>query len=58
MSYNLVYTRRASRDIGQLDKRTKERVRIALERFKDAPFRFAVELTHPELGTFRFRAGE
>jgi mRNA interferase RelE/StbE len=58
MSYNLVYTRRAIRDIEKLDPRIKKRLGKALLRYKEEPLRYAERLTEPKLGTYRLRIGD
>lgn len=58
MSYRLVYTRKAVRDIGQLDAGVKKRIGATLLRFKDNPLEYAERLTNSELGTYRFRIGD
>ncbi|MFH0990463.1 MAG: type II toxin-antitoxin system RelE/ParE family toxin [bacterium] len=57
MTYELVYTKRAVRDIIRLDERTKARLKSALESFSAEPFKHAEKLVNPELGTYRFRVG-
>ena len=58
MSYRLVYTQRAVRDINRLDAGVKKRIGATLLRFKDNPLQYAENLTDPELGSFRFRIGD
>lgn len=58
MSYRLVYTRKAIRDIGRLDAGVKKRIGATLLRFKDNPLEYAERLTNSELGTYRFRIGD
>ena len=58
MSYRLVYTRRAVRDIGGLDPDTKERLGRMLLRYAEDPLNHAERLTEPELGSYRFRVGD
>ena len=55
MSYRLVYTQRAVRDINRLDAGVKKRIGATLLRFKDNPLQYAESLTDPELGSYRFR---
>ncbi len=49
MSYRLIYTERAFRDIRRLDPQVKKRVKSALERYSQAPFQFATRLTNPRV---------
>jgi len=58
LSYRLVYTQRAVRDINRLDAGVKKRIGATLLRFKDNPLQYAESLTDPELGSFRFRIGD
>ncbi|MFA5027614.1 MAG: type II toxin-antitoxin system RelE/ParE family toxin [Candidatus Methylomirabilota bacterium] len=58
MTYRLVYTRRAVRDIVALDPKTKARIGTQLERFEEDPLRHAEPLAHSSLGSFRFRIGD
>ena len=41
MNYQLVYTRRAGRDIDKLDAALQKRIKKRLEEFKLDPFRYA-----------------
>jgi mRNA interferase RelE/StbE len=58
LSYRLVYTQKAIRDIGRLDAVVKKRIGATLLRFKDNPLQYAERLTNPELGGYRFRIGD
>lgn len=58
MSYRLVYTQRAVKDIERLDADVKKRIGRTLLRFKDYPLQYAETLTDPELGSYRFRIGD
>ena len=58
MSYRLVYTQRAVKDIERLDANVKKRIGRTLLRFKDNPLQYAETLTDPELGSYRFRIGD
>lgn len=58
MSYRLVYTQKAVRDIGRLDAAVKKRIGATLLRFKENPLQYAERLTDPELGGYRFRIGD
>lgn len=58
MSYRLVYTQRAVKDIDRLDAGVKKRIGATLLRFKDNPLQYAERLTDPELGGYRFRIGD
>jgi len=58
MTYELVYTRRAARDLDKLDQEALQRIRGGLERYREHPYQFAAKLTNAELGTYRFRMGD
>ncbi len=58
MSYRLVYTQRAVKDIDRLDAGVKKRIGATLLRFKDNPLQYTERLTDPELGGYRFRIGD
>jgi len=58
MAYQLVYTRRAVRDIRRLDGAVRQRLKAALEKYRDDPLLFARKLTNPEQGTYRFKIGD
>jgi mRNA interferase RelE/StbE len=58
LSYRLVYTQKAVRDIDSLDAGVKKRIGATLLRFKDNPLQYAERLTDPELGGYRFRIGD
>ena len=54
MTYKLVYTFRAVKDIEQLDSRVKSRISKALLRYSEDPFKYA----NTRLGSYRFRIGD
>ena len=58
MSYDLVYTQRAIRDIEKLDPKIKKRLGKVLLRYKEEPLRYAEKLSDSKLGTYRFRIGD
>lgn len=58
MKYELVYTRRAERDIKKLDQTAKKRFGNILLRYREDPLKFAEKLTDPALGSYRFRVGD
>ena len=58
MAYQLVYTKRAVKDIRRLDKNVKQRLKNALEKYQDNPLLYAQRLINPEFGTYRFRVGD
>ena len=58
MLYKLLYTKRAILDITKLDEQSKQRIKLALEKYSIAPFQYAEKLTNSQLGSFRFRVGD
>jgi mRNA interferase RelE/StbE len=58
LSYRLVYTQKAVRDIDRLDAGVKKRIGTTLLRFKDNPLQYAERMTDPELGGYPFRIGD
>ena len=58
MKYDLIYTRRAVKDIEQLDPAVKDRIGKTLLRYQENPLAHAERLTDPALGGFRFRIGD
>ena len=58
MTYRLVYTHRAFRDIRELEENVKKRIGKALERYREEPLKFASRLIDSKLGMFRFRIGD
>jgi mRNA interferase RelE/StbE len=58
MSYRLVYTQRAVKDIHKLDQNVKSRIGKALLRLKADPIGHAKRLTNCSMGTYRFRIGD
>jgi mRNA interferase RelE/StbE len=58
VKYELVYTRRAERDIEKLEPNVKDRIGKALLRYSEEPLKFAEKLSDPILGEYRFRIGD
>jgi mRNA interferase RelE/StbE len=58
LSYRLIYTRRAVKDIDRLDAAVKKRIGSTLLRYIENPLPFAKPLTDFELGSYRFRIGD
>ncbi len=58
MTYKLVYTQRAIKDIRKLEQSTKKRIGRALVRYEEDPLKYAEKLIDPRLGTYRFRIGD
>jgi len=58
MAYRLVYTAHAVRDLAKLDPAVRDRLRQALEKLTQDPFRQAHKVADPALGMYRFRTGD
>jgi mRNA interferase RelE/StbE len=58
MSHELVYTRKAIKDLQRLDPEVKKRIGKTLLRYQENPLSHAERLTDPALGSFRFRIGD
>ena len=58
MEYEIIYTDRAVKDLARLDSAAKERIAETLERYAEAPLKYAKKMVDPALGTYRFRIGD
>lgn len=58
MTYRLLYTRRAVKDIEKLDWSVKQRIGRTLLRYESDPIKYAEPLTDAALGSYRFRIGD
>ncbi len=58
MSYKVVLTYRALRDLRKLDKKTQKRLLFKIKEYSKNPFKYCIKLTSPLIGTYRFRIGE
>ena len=58
MSFKLVYTRRAVRDIKSLDLAVGRRIGKTLLRYQEDPLKYAERIADPRLGSYRFRIGD
>lgn len=58
MNYQLVYTRRAEKDIKKLDPAIKRSIGKSLLKLQDNPIQYSEKLTDPKIGTYRFRTGD
>lgn len=58
MKYELVYTKRAVKDVKGLDIKVKERIGKTLLRLSDEPLKYSERLIDSSLGTYRFRIGD
>ena len=55
MKFELIYTKRAFKDIQNLDQHVKLRLKKSLELFSVSPFDHAEKLTNHSIGSYRFR---
>ena len=58
MNYNLVYTRKAEKDIKKFDSSIKSRIGNARLKLQDNPLLYSDKLSDPALGTYKFRIGD
>ena len=58
MSYELVYTHRAEKDIKKLDPFTKKIISKSLLKLKTNPIVYSEKLTDSKIGDYRFRIGD
>ncbi|MCF8080926.1 MAG: type II toxin-antitoxin system RelE/ParE family toxin [Desulfobacterales bacterium] len=58
MSYEILYTRRAVRDIEKLPPEVKKRIGKGMLKLLDDPFLYIRKLINSEIGSYRYRIGE
>jgi mRNA interferase RelE/StbE len=58
VNFKLVYTKRAVKDIQNLDNNIRKRIGKALIRFREDPKKRAEKLTDFAFGTYKFRIGD
>ena len=58
MSYNLVYTQKAVKDIQKIEPNIRRRIGSTLLRYKETPLLYARKMINSELGSYRFRIGD
>jgi mRNA interferase RelE/StbE len=58
MTYRIVYTKRAVKDVSKLEPEVRERIKEAMERYADIPLNYTRKMIDPSLGTYRFRIGD
>jgi len=58
MSYRLLYTKRAVKDINKLDIVVKKRVGKKLSQYARDPMTYARKLVNASIGTYRWRIGD
>lgn len=57
MSYKIVYTKSAYKDIQRLDSVAKKKLKRKIEAFSKKPFHYARKLIDSKIGTYGWRAG-
>lgn len=57
MSYKIVYTRQAVKDIRKLDDVAKKRLGSKIESYSKNPKQYSKKLSDSRLGGYRFRVG-
>ncbi len=57
MTYKILYTKTAAKDIQKLDTVVKKRLKNKLETYMKDPLFYAKKLTDFSLGTYRWRTG-
>ena len=55
MSFKIVYTRTAVKDIEKLDNVAKKKLKIKLENYSKKPLSYARKLIDTKIGTYRWR---
>lgn len=58
MSYNLVYTHKAAKDIHKIEPSVRKRIGKALLRYKEDPLKYSRKMINSEHGSYRFRIGD
>ena len=57
MSYKILYTKSAFKDIKKLDSVTRKRIKKEIEKNLKTPISRARKLTDPRIGSYRWRVG-
>lgn len=58
MTYRLVYTLKAVKDLQKLEASVRQRVGKTLLRYEENPLGYSEKLINSKLGSYRFRIGE
>lgn len=58
MTYNVVLTKRAIKDLDKLDGSIRKRIAAKLKEYAQNPFQHARKLSDTSIGTYRFRIGD
>ena len=55
--YKVAFTQRALKDWENVDKDMQVRIAKKLKEYAKDPLQYAIKLTNPKIGTYRFRIG-
>ena len=58
MQYNVIFTKRAAKDVSSLEPEVKDRIAEALTKYLEDPLSYAKKMVDPSLGTYRLRIGD
>ena len=58
MSYTLIFTQKAVRDLDALDPQVRHRIGESLKRYQQEPLRHARRMAESDVGDYRFRIGD
>jgi len=56
--YKIVITKRAIKDLTNIDREMKDRIAKKVREYIQDPFTHAQKLSNPKIGTYRFRIGD
>jgi len=56
--FRVVLTRRALKDLKNIDEENQHRIAAKLKEYKKEPLKYARKLINPKIGTYRFRLGD
>ena len=56
--YRVIVTRRALKDLKNIDKEIQYRIAAKLKEYAKEPLKYARKLINPRIGTYRFRTGD
>ncbi len=58
MTYEIVLTKRAVKDLEKLEERVKRKIIQQLKEYKNDPLTNAKKLINPKLGSYRYKIGD
>lgn len=58
MSYSIIFTNRAIKDLKKIENKTKKRIGNKLKIFSENPLKYGKKLTDPKIGTYKFKIGD